>query len=80
MKPQHFTNVLPPSYPLLSERWTNQYVAVLGWIHCCLSFSLLRSAIRYLRGSRSAHECFGRPFISFKVDLVQAESKFPSAT
>ena len=30
---------------LLSERWTTQYAAVLGWIRCSLSFSLLRSAI-----------------------------------
>ena len=58
----------------------NIYAAVLGWIRCCLSFSLLRSAIKCLRGSRSAHGCFGRPFTPTEVDLVQAESKFPSAT
>ena len=64
---------------LLSERWTNQYAAVLGWIRCYLSFSLLRSAIRCLRGSRSARGCFGGPFTPTEVDLVQAESRFPSA-
>ena len=55
---------------LLSERWTNQYAAILGWIRCCLSFSLLRSAIQYLRGSCSAHGCFGRSFTLTEVDLV----------
>ena len=62
---------------LLSERWTNQYADVLGCIRYCLSFSLLRSAIQC---SHSAHGCFGRPFTSFEVDLVQAELKFPIAT
>ena len=65
---------------LLSERWTNQYAAVLGWIRCCLSFSLLCSAIQCLRGSCYAHGSFGRPFTSTEVELVQAESKFHSAT
>ena len=33
---------------LLSDKWTDHYV---GWIRCCLSFSLLCSAIRCLGGS-----------------------------
>ena len=65
---------------LLSEKWTGLYAAILGWICCCLSFSLLRSAIRCLRGCCSVHGCFDRPFILTEVDLVQAESKFPSVT
>ena len=25
---------------LLSDKWTEQYSAVMGWLRCCLSFSL----------------------------------------
>ena len=33
---------------LLSDKWDTNYAAVM-WVWCCLSFSLLRSAIRCLR-------------------------------
>ena len=39
---------------LLSDKWNENCAAVMGWIRCCLSFSLLRSAIRCLRGSWSS--------------------------
>jgi len=40
---------------LLSYEWDSNYA---GWVRCCLSFSLLRSAIRCLRGSRSSKGSF----------------------
>jgi len=39
---------------LLSEKRNEHYAIVMGWIRCCLSFSLLRSAICCLHGSRSS--------------------------
>ena len=40
---------------LLSEKRNEHYAVVMGWIRCCLSFSLFQSAIRCrLRGSRSS--------------------------
>ena len=38
----------------LSEKWSEAYSCVLGWLRCLLNFSLLRSAISCLRGSRSS--------------------------
>ena len=38
---------------LLSSRREQRYSMVLGWLRCCLSFSLLRSVVMCLRGSRS---------------------------
>ena len=40
---------------LLAEKWDQQYSSTARWLRCRLSFSLLRSAIRALRGSRSSH-------------------------
>ena len=57
---------------LLSDKWSDHYAAVMGWIRCCLSFSLLRSAIRCLRGSRSSIGSFDRPVLVTSVELVQA--------
>jgi len=30
---------------LLAIKWKDKYCKVMGWLRCCLSFSLLRSAI-----------------------------------
>ena len=30
---------------LLASKWGDEYCVVMGWLHCCLSFLLLRSAI-----------------------------------
>ena len=38
---------------LLSKRNTMTYSSTLVWLHCLLSFSLLRSATMCIRGSRS---------------------------
>ena len=48
------------------------YSKVVSWLRCCLSFSLARSAIRCIRGSRSVRH---QPFVLAPVDLVQAEAR-----
>ena len=61
---------------LLSDKWNeNNYAAVMGWIRCCLSLSLLRSAIRCLRGSWSSVGMCERPVLAASVELVQAETR-----
>ena len=58
---------------LLAEKWDQQYSSTARWLRCRLSFSLLRSAIRTLRGSRSSH---GHPIKSpIMADLVTSESR-----
>ena len=44
--------------PLLCDKWSETYASVIGCLRCCLSFSLLRSAIRCVRGSRSSSGSF----------------------
>lgn len=39
---------------LLATKWSEPYSSVLCWMRCLLNFSLLRSAISCLRGSRSS--------------------------
>ena len=39
---------------LLATKWSDDYGKVMGWLRCCLSFSLLRSAIACVRGARSS--------------------------
>ena len=56
---------------LLSEKRNEHYAVVMCWIRCCLSFSLLRSAIR---GSRSSAGRFAHENPLAAVDLVQAET------
>ena len=55
----------------LPDKWDSNYAAVMGWVRCCLSFSLLRSAIRCLRGSRSSRGSFGRSLGTAPIDLIQ---------
>jgi hypothetical protein len=40
---------------LLAEKRNLPYSHVIGWLRCTLSFSLLRSAIMCIRGSRKVH-------------------------
>ena len=58
---------------LLSARREQPYSMVMGWLRCCLSFSLLRSAVMCLRGSRS--RCSYAPRTS--VDLAVHEGCIP---
>ncbi len=39
---------------LLAEKWDQPYHQVINWLRCSLSYSLLRSAIQCVRGSRSS--------------------------
>ena len=59
----------------LSTKWDQPYSRVMGWLRCKLSFSLLRSAIFCIRGSRSS--C-GHPTspTSTSIDLVACESRY----
>ena len=63
---------------LLSDKWDTNYAAVMGWVQCCLSSSLLRSAIRCLRGSRSSKGRFGHSLGTAPIDLVHVETKLPA--
>jgi len=63
---------------LLCDKWCETYASVMGWLRCCLSFSLLRSAIRCVRGSRSSSGSFCRPVLASSVELVKAETGLTS--
>ncbi len=60
---------------LLASKWDNPYSSTLSWLHCRLSFSLLRSAIQCIRGARSHR---GHAVKSAPVDLVRAETGLQS--
>ena len=57
---------------LLASRWGDDYSVVMGWLHCSLSFSLLRSAIACVHGARSSIGHFHRA--PPPLDLVRVES------
>ena len=42
---------------LFSLKKKLEYGNVMAWLHCCLNFSLLRSAIACLRGAQSHRGC-----------------------
>lgn len=52
------------------------YFAVMGWLRCCLSFSrsVLRSAIKCVRGSCSSIETFTWIVLMTSVELILAET------
>ena len=60
---------------LLSFKHGQPYSIVMTWLRCHLSFSLLRSAVRCLRGARSSigHVTRGAP----AVDLAVFEGHVP---
>ena len=60
---------------LLSSKHEQPYSTVMTWLRCHLSFSLLRSAVRCLRGARSSigHAARGAP----AVDLAVYEGHVP---
>ena len=60
---------------LLSEKWISPYSVVMGWLHCSLGFSLLRSLVMCIRGSRSRSKC---PCVPPAVDLVVTEGHLPA--
>ena len=60
---------------LLSEKWNSPYSVVMGWLRCSLGFSLLRSSVMCIRGSRSRSMC---PCMPPAVDLAVAEGHLPT--
>ena len=59
---------------LLADKWDHTYSKTLYWLCCRLSFSLLRSAIQYIRGARSS--CGHAIHSSSPIDLVSTEAHF----
>ena len=61
---------------LLAAKWNNSYSSTLSWLRCRLSFSLLRSAIRSIRGARSSPgHAFRSPVC---LDLIRSEAHLPT--
>ena len=56
----------------LSTRRDTPYPKMMGWLRCSLSFSLLKSSIMCIRGSRSRS---GHRVSSAPADLVLGESR-----
>lgn len=58
---------------LLALKWNQPYSTTISWIRCCLSYSLIRSSIRCIRGHRST--C-GHPvrIRQVPVDVMVSES------
>ena len=52
---------------LFSDKWNSSYPVVMGWLRCSLGFSLLRSSLMCLHGSRSSS---GSPGVPSSVDLL----------
>ena len=63
---------------LVSEKQDKPYSRTMHWLRCRLSFSLLRSAIMCLRGSRSARHHPSSP-PSAAIDLACAEGRVYSS-
>ena len=61
---------------MLASKWDHSYSSTLCWLRCRLNFSLLRSSIQALRGSRSSIDHpVKAPVV---VDLVNIESRIQS--
>ena len=60
---------------LLSIKREQPYSLVMGWLRCRLSFSLLRSAVMCLRGSRSKKGHV--PLSDTHIELVVHEGRLP---
>ena len=56
----------------LSEKWKQSYSSTIGWLRCRIAFSLLRSSIMCLRGSRSSRAF--NSHLAASVDLTIADS------
>ena len=61
---------------LLAAKRDQPYSVVMGWLRCHLCFSLLRSTVICLRGSRSRRGYV--PCQDTPVDLVVHESRVPT--
>ena len=64
---------------LHAEKFDKPYSKTIHWLRCRLTFSLLRSAIMCLRGSRSTvHHPSTHLNRGYDIDLVCAEGRVPS--
>ena len=61
----------------IAEKHGKPYGKTVHWLRCRLNFSLLRSAIMCLRGSRSACHRPECPWSSDTIDLACAEGRVP---
>ena len=59
---------------LLANKKDGQYSTTLAWMRCKLSFSLIRSAVMCIRGSRSSYHRVPNP----SIELGVAESHLSS--
>ena len=60
---------------MIAEKYHKDYSKTLHWMRCKLGYSLLRSAITCLRGSRST---IHKPAVSIdNIDIACHESQFP---
>ncbi len=57
----------------LATKRNENYSQIVGWMRCSLAFSLARSAIRCVRGSRSTRR---RDIRQSPMDLIHAETRF----
>ncbi len=63
---------------MIAEKHNKPYSKTMNWIRCRLNFSLLRSAIMCLHGSRSAfHHPAGPPITTNTMDLACSEGRVP---
>ena len=64
---------------LIAEKQDKPYSRTVHWLRCRLSFSLLRSAIMCIRGSRSAaHHPARQPVTGDNIDLACCEGQVPT--
>ena len=63
---------------LLAEKQGRSYSSTLHWLRCRLNFSLMRSAIMCIRGSRSTFSPFATPPTTEAIDLALHEGQVPS--
>ena len=57
---------------MLARKWDYSFSTTLCWLRCCLTFSLIRSAIQALRGARSSRG--PAVHLTVAVDLAITES------
>ena len=66
---------------MIAEKHNKPYSKTIHWIRCRLNFSLLRSSIMCLRGSRSAHHRpAGPPITTNTMDLACSEGRVPGSS
>ena len=63
---------------LHADKFEKPYSEIIHWLRCRLSFSLLRSSIMCIRGSRSAiHRPASPLLLGDNIDLACAEGRVP---